>query len=53
MIIYLPLSKYICYNLLRKGCAYMGLAEFERRKDEKNNGVVYDMSPAPGHHGYM
>lgn len=27
----------------------MGLAEFERRKDEKINGVVYDMSPAPGY----
>lgn len=25
----------------------MGLAEFERKKDEKINGVVYDMSPAP------
>ena len=27
----------------------MGLAEGERRKDEKINGVVYDMSPAPGY----
>jgi len=26
----------------------MGLAKFERRKDEKINGVVYDMSPSPG-----
>ena len=26
----------------------MGLAEFERKKDEKINGVVYDMSPTPG-----
>jgi len=25
----------------------MGLAEFERKKDEKINGVIYDMSPAP------
>jgi Uma2 family endonuclease len=25
----------------------MGLAEAERRKDEKINGVIYDMSPAP------
>ena len=25
----------------------MGLAEAERRKDEKINGMVYDMSPAP------
>ena len=32
----------------------MGLAEFERRKDEKINGVVYDMSPAPGYrHGII
>ena len=27
----------------------MGLAEFERKKDEKINGVIYDMSPAPGY----
>ena len=26
----------------------MGLAEFERKKDEKINGVIYDMSPTPG-----
>jgi len=25
----------------------MGLAEFERKKDEKIDGVIYDMSPAP------
>lgn len=25
----------------------MGLAEFERKKDEKINGVIYDMSPMP------
>lgn len=32
----------------------MGLAETERRKDEKINGVVYDMSPAPGYqHGII
>lgn len=32
----------------------MGLAEFEHRKDEKINGVVYDMSPAPGYrHGII
>lgn len=32
----------------------MGLAEFEHRKDEKVNGVVYDMSPAPGYrHGII
>lgn len=26
----------------------MGLAEFERKKDEKIDGVIYDMSPSPG-----
>lgn len=32
----------------------MGLAEFERKKDEKIDGVVYDMSPAPGYrHGII
>ena len=32
----------------------MGLAERERRKDEKIDGVVYDMSPAPGYqHGII
>lgn len=32
----------------------MGLAEFERKKDEKINGVIYDMSPAPGYrHGII
>lgn len=37
-----------------KGAAIMGLAEFEHRKDEKINGVVYDMSPAPGYrHGII
>lgn len=25
----------------------MGLAEFERKKDEKMDGVIYDMSPSP------
>jgi len=32
----------------------MGLAEYERKKDEKINGVIYDMSPAPGfRHGII
>lgn len=32
----------------------MGLAELERKKDEKINGVIYDMSPAPGYqHGII
>lgn len=32
----------------------MGLAELERKKGEKINGVVYDMSPAPGYkHGII
>ena len=37
----------ICYTKPKKGCDDMGLAEFERKKDEKINGVIYDMSPAP------
>lgn len=38
----------------KKGSEYMGLAEFERRKDEKINGVVYDMSPSPNYrHGII
>ena len=32
----------------------MGLAEFERKKIEKINGVIYDMSPSPGYqHGIV
>lgn len=32
----------------------MGLAEYERRKDEKMDGVIYDMSLAPGYqHGIV
>ena len=32
----------------------MGFAGLERKKDEKINGVVYDMSPAPGfQHGII
>lgn len=32
----------------------MGMAEFERRKDEKIDGMIYDMSPAPGYrHGII
>lgn len=32
----------------------MGLAEFERKKDEKIDGVIYYMSPAPGYrHGII
>lgn len=30
-----------------KGRETMGLAKFEPQKDEKINGVIYDMSPAP------
>ena len=37
-----------------KGCDNVGMAEFERKKDEKMNGVVYDMSPSPGYkHGII
>lgn len=35
-------------GLFRKGCDSMGLTEFGRKKDEKINGIVYDMSPMPG-----
>ncbi|MCI8484577.1 MAG: Uma2 family endonuclease [Lachnospiraceae bacterium] len=32
----------------------MGFAEFERKKDEKIDGVIYDMSPSPGYqHGII
>ena len=32
----------------------MGLAELERRKDEKIDGVIYDMSPSPDYqHGII
>ena len=32
----------------------MGMAELERRKDEKIDGVIYNMSPAPGYqHGIV
>lgn len=31
----------------------MGMAEFERKKDEKINGVIYDMSPSPGYGHFM
>ncbi len=35
-------------GLFRKGCDNMGLTEFGRKKDEKINGIVYDMLPMPG-----
>ena len=31
----------------------MGLAEFERRKDEKINGIIYDMSPSSGYSHFI
>ena len=32
----------------------MGLAEFERKKDEKIDGVIYNMSPSPNYkHGII
>ena len=32
----------------------MGLSETERRKEEKINGVIYDMSPSPNfRHGII
>jgi hypothetical protein len=39
---------------VKKGCDNMGLADFERKKDEKINGVIYDMPPAPSfEHGII
>jgi len=38
---------------MQKGCGDMGLAEFERKKDEKIGGVVYDMSPSPGYSHFV
>ncbi len=38
----------------QKECDEVGFAEYERKKDEKINGVIYDMSPAPGYqHGII
>ena len=31
----------------------MGLAEFERKRDEKIDGVLYDMSPSPGYRHFV
>ena len=31
----------------------MGMAEFERKKDEKIDGVINDMSPSPGYGHFM
>lgn len=37
-----------------KGCENMALAASEHWRDEKINGVIYDMSPAPGYqHGII
>lgn len=33
----------------KERCIGVRLAEFERKKDEKINGVIYDMSPSPGY----
>ena len=33
--------------------SYMGMAEFERKKDEKINGIIYDMSLSPGYGHFM
>lgn len=38
----------------RKGVKDMGLTESDRKKDEKIDGVIYNMSPAPGYkHGII
>ena len=37
-----------------KGCNDMGMAEQERKRQEKINGVIYNMSPSPGYkHGII
>ena len=59
--LYFVADKYVFRNLswyatiyCRKGSDMVGLAESERRKDEKMDGVLYDMSPAPGYrHGII
>lgn len=41
-------------NIIKEGYNKMGLAEFERKKDEKINGIIYNMSPSPGYqHGII
>lgn len=36
----------------QKGCDDLGFAEYERKKDEKINGVIYDMPhPTGDQHG--
>ena len=38
----------------RKGCGNVGLAEEEERKEEKIDGVIYDMSPSANYiHGMV
>ena len=45
---------WICNHLGMKGCEHMESAAGERRRDEKVNGIIYDMSPAPGYrHGIV
>jgi len=31
----------------------MGMAEFERKRDEKIDGIIYDMSPSPGYSHFV
>ena len=51
---FLNLLEYVILWLVRKDVKSMGLTESERRKDEKINGVIYNMSPAPGYkHGII
>lgn len=48
------ITQTIIAEFMGKGCDTVGMAEFERRKDEKIDGVIYDMSPSPGYqHGII
>ena len=37
----------VCYNAVEKGCDDIGFAEFERKREEKIDGVIYNMSSRP------
>ena len=42
------------YKIREKGCDRMALASDEHWRDEKINGVIYDMSPSPSfQHGII
>ncbi len=47
------ISRYGIIGFKKAGCDGMGMAEFERKKDEKIDGVICDMSPSPGYGHFM